>query len=281
MRKLNQFETLMLDDFEEDRFHLPEHSHTYYELIYIRKGSGIHELNGNMIPYQPGDLFALSPDDRHYFDIHQRTHFTYIKFTDSYFKTKKNLATDEMLVHAPEDFMREKRLKENALRLDEPCAGILKSTVDNIVAYNCRKDISTSPIVYYQILSIFGLIREAIGPEGEVTASGCDNEKLIRYIHQHIYDRSLVKVESVALKFHISPTYFGAYFRRNFGMSYREYLNRLRTKLIEKRISGGNIPLQQIAHEFGFSDNSHLTNYFKKQKEVSPSDFGKKLNRTN
>jgi quercetin dioxygenase-like cupin family protein len=65
MKKLNQFESLLLDEFEEDKFHLPVHGHTYYELIYIVKGSGIHHLNQNLLGYKAGDLFALSPDDEH------------------------------------------------------------------------------------------------------------------------------------------------------------------------------------------------------------------------
>lgn len=275
MRKLNQFESLKLDEFEEEIFHLPEHSHTYYELIYIRKGSGMHRLNGNLIPYEKGDLFAISPDDHHWFDIGESTRFVYIKFTDSYFSTKKNLATDEMLLNTPEAFMRDKRLKENALRLDEPCKSILENTVDNIVAYNCRQDISKSPIVFYQILSIFGLIREAIGKEAPMHRGLCDNKQLIAFIHENIYDPEAVQVRNISAEFNIAGSYFGAYFKRNFGMPYRDYINSLRTKLIEKRIAGGNVSLTQIADEFGFADNSHLTNFFKKQKAMKPSDFAR------
>lgn len=73
MKKLSQFETLVIDEFEEEKFHLPSHSHTYYELIYIVSGEGIHQLNNNLIAYTAGDLFAISPDDEHYFDIQKLT----------------------------------------------------------------------------------------------------------------------------------------------------------------------------------------------------------------
>lgn len=39
MQKLNQSDTLVVDEFEEDKFHLPTHSHTYYEIIYIVKAT--------------------------------------------------------------------------------------------------------------------------------------------------------------------------------------------------------------------------------------------------
>jgi len=277
MKKLNQFESLLLDEFEDEVYHLPVHSHTYYELIYIVKGHGIHQLNQNLLPYKAGDLFAISPDDHHYFDIHQSTRFIFIKFTDSYFSTKKNLFTDDLLINTPQQFMREKLLKENVLQLDEPCSTILKNTVNNITAYNCRKDIAASPIVFYQVLSIFGLIKEALGKmHKQQEGPQFSNNQVIAYIHQNIYAPNTVQIKAIASHFNIAPSYFSSWFKRNFTISYRDYINNLRTKLIEKRISGGNMPIKQIAHEFGFTDESHLSNYFKKRKNIQPSAFGKK-----
>lgn len=275
--KLNQFETLLLDEFEEEKFHLPVHSHTYYELIYIVKGHGIHHLNDNLLPYKAGDLFAISPDDSHYFDIHSSTRFVFIKFTDSYFSSKKNLYTDDMLINTPEQFMRERLLKENVLELGEDCHSILHNTVQNITTYRCRADISTSPIVFFQVLSIFGLLKEALlKMQNGLVGRSFDNSEVIGYIHQNIYSPQQIQIKAIAGHFNIAPTYFSAWFKRNFGISYREYVNNLRTKLIEQRIKGRNMPIKQIAHEFGFTDESHLSNFFKKRKNIKPSEFGKR-----
>lgn len=274
MRKLNQFETLVIDEFEEEKFHLPTHGHTYYEIIYIIKGNGIHHLNSNLIPYKPGDLFVISPEDEHYFDIKKSTRFVFIKFTDSYFNSKKNLSTDDCLLNAPEVIMKNKLLKESALLLDEPCKTILKNTIENITAYNCRKDVSTSPIVFYQILSIFGLLKEAMRNLNiSWKGSRLDNELLISYIHQNIYTPKLVQIKAISEHFNIAETYFSAYFKRSFSMTYREYINRLRTQLIEKRIANKQLTFKQIAYEFGFTDESHLSNYFKKRMKVNPSQY--------
>ncbi len=276
MKKLNQFESLLLDEFEEEKFHLPVHSHTYYELIYIVKGNGIHHLNQNLIPYQQGSLFAISPDDHHYFDIHNSTRFIFIKFTESYFSSKKNLFSDDLLINTPQQMMREKLLKEQILELDEPCSTVLKNTVSNITAYNCREDISASPIVFYQVLSIFGLIKEALGKMHKLqNGPQFSNNQVIAYIHQNIYTPNLIQSKAISQHFNIAPSYFSSWFKRNFKLSYRDYVNNLRTKLIEKRVSAGNIPIKQIAHEFGFADESHFSNYFKKKKQATPRDVQK------
>lgn len=272
MKKLNQFDTLVIDEFEEDKYHLPRHSHTYYEIIYIIKGSGIHQLNKNLLPYQAGDLFVLSTDDEHYFDIKKTTRFFFIKFTDTYFNSNKKLACDEFLLNTPENFMRDKSLKENVLKLDSICASILKNTIDNIRSYNSKANISTSPIVFHQILSIFGLIKESLQQQNiKITGSGIDNDQIISYIHQNIYKPKLVQIKNIAAHFNISESYFGTYFKRNFAISYREYCNKLRTQLIEKRIINKQLSMKQIAYEFGFTDESHLSNYFKKQRNLKPS----------
>lgn len=272
MKKLNQFDTLVIDEFEEDQYHLPRHSHTYYEIIYIIKGNGIHQLNKNLIPYQSGDLFLLSTDDEHYFDIKETTRFFFIKFTDTYFNSNKKLSCDEFLLNTPENFMREQSLKENVLKLNESCASILKNTIDNIRTYNNTGNISTSPIAFYQILSIFGLIKESLQQQNiKFSGSEIDNDQIISYIHQNIYNPKLVQIKTIATHFNISQNYFGSYFKRNFTISYREYYNKLRTQLIEKRIQNKQLSLKQIAYEFGFTDESHLSNYFKKQRNINPS----------
>ena len=103
MPKLNQFETLVIDEFEEEKFHLPEHSHTYYEIIYIKKGCGVHHLNKNLLSYKAGDLFVLSPDDEHYFDIKKSTKlfptiaFCYVKLNEI-IRSIHEIASNSLLV---------------------------------------------------------------------------------------------------------------------------------------------------------------------------------------
>lgn len=274
MQKLKQFDTLVVHEFEESVFHLPVHSHTYYEIVYIFKGGGIHHLNNNQLSYKGGDLFLLSPDDEHYFEIKKTTRFAFIKFTDSYFTNKTHLSPDAFLVTKPETMMRHKLLKEVKLVLDEPCKTILHNTIENIVAYNCRADVATSPLVYYQVLSVFGLIKEAIAKlDIRIDDGAPDKEALISFIHQHIYEPDRIQVKQIAAHFNIAANYFSAYFKRNFGISYREYVNSYRTKLIEKRITTGQQTLKQISAEFGFTDESHLSHFFRKRHQVSPVSF--------
>lgn len=272
--KKSQFEPLVIHTFETMTFPLPKHSHTYYELIYIFKGAGNHFVNKIVIPYKTGDLFLISPDDEHYFEIRKMTKFCFIKFNDSFFQSNKHLSPDLLVNTSPLEIMRNPLLKEMKLVFTEPCKSILRKTVENINDYDCMHDVAGSPIVFFQVLSLFGLIREASARLNVRIDHGAPaKEDLISYIHQHIYEPDKIRISIIAGHFNISANYFSYYFKRNFGMPYRDYLNDYKVRLIERRIKSGQMTLKQIAYEFGFTDESHLTNYFKKLRQVSPSSF--------
>ncbi|SEW26931.1 AraC-type DNA-binding protein [Chitinophaga sp. YR573] len=270
MDTLRQFETLIINDYEADISPFATHVHTYYELIYIYKGNGAHFLNDNNISYKSGDLFLISPEDKHHFEVKQTTRFVVIKFTDSYFK-------EGALDIFPETIMRLKFLKEVKLEFKNPHKSLLQNTIRNIVVYKESENLATSPYIYLQLLSVFGLIKEVILKYNDIGSPGlADKEALLSFIHQNIYDPKKYQVKNIAKHFNISATYFGDYFKRNFNVSYRYYINQYRTTLIEKRIEGGKVNMKQIAEEFGFNDESHLSNYFKKRHQLRPSVYRKK-----
>lgn len=274
MKKI-QFEQLVIHDFEEVKFHLPVHSHTYYELIYINKGSGTHLINNSRLTYKAGDLFIISQEDNHHFEIEEITRFTFIKFTDDYFSGHLMYYHGDAVTYlAPEKIMRNKLLKEVKLEMDEPCISILRNTIQNIVAYNCFTEIATSPLIFYQILSIFGLIKEAAAKLNiRMNQGQAEKEELISYIHQHIYEPSRIQINNIAPHFAISPNYFSDYFKKKFGLSFRKYTTEYRMKIIEKRLAVSAISIGQIADEFGFTDESHFNKFFKTHRGVGPKVF--------
>lgn len=276
MKILNQFDPLVIEDLKEVTFSCSHHSHTYYEMVYIHKGLGVHYLNDDAIHYDAGDLFLISPGELHSFEIEEETHFTYIKFTESYFESKKHLAPDEFKIGTPEFLMEMKWLKEVKIVINEPCNEILKSTVTNLVRYSQHKEISSSPIAYYQLLSIFGMIKEILKDRNiSVHREEVNFEKLISFIHENIYDRENLLVKAISERFNISASYFSNYFKRHFGLSYQEYLDKYRVALIEKRLGVGGLKLKQIADELGFTDVSHLSKTFKKIKGQTPKNYVK------
>ena len=55
----------------------------------------------------------------------------------------------------------------------------------------------------------------------------------------------------------------------------QQYISNYKTKLIEHRLQFSDKRINEIAYEFGFTDESHFNKFFKKQRGNSPSEFRK------
>ncbi|TZF93545.1 helix-turn-helix transcriptional regulator [Chryseobacterium panacisoli] len=99
--------------------------------------------------------------------------------------------------------------------------------------------------------------------------------KIITYIQQHIKDREKTGIQVIAEHFGISGNYFGEYFKQQTGVSYQDYLQDYRLKLVETYLKYSSIRLSEIAYELQFSDESHLSKLFKKYKGVTPGEYRK------
>jgi AraC-like DNA-binding protein len=44
---------------------IDEHSHDFYEMVYVRGGHGDHWINGRVFPIHAGDLYVINPGERH------------------------------------------------------------------------------------------------------------------------------------------------------------------------------------------------------------------------
>lgn len=266
-----QFESLVIHHFSEEEFHLPLHRHTYYELIYIVNGDGLHICNGQEVRYRSGDFFLIAPVDEHYFKIGKRTEFVFIKFTEHFFTTYRSLSPEDYRFSKPEEIMQNPLLKVNPLKMSKLHCKILKNIMQNVMLYDKAEKTEHSPLMYYQILSIFGLIKECCMDAFSESAEKGKGQ-FFNYIHNHIKFPDKLKIKVIAPLFGISEKYFSNFFLNTFGTSYTEYIKNYKLQLIEKQLQSGK-RISEVAYHFGFKDTSHFTHFFKKNKGVSPKGF--------
>ncbi len=259
-----QFEKLLIHDFTESTYHLPPHKHTYYELAYIHKGCGVNYTNSIAMNYSAGDIFLMPPDDLHFMEFKKTTHITMIKFTDSYFAGFQRISDRKRVMERPEDMMMNASFKERKIQLNEREKRILKNIMDNILLSSEVNDVENSAYVYYQIIAIFGLIRDHSGDYADSVTEADRITQVTHYIHNHIYSPKKLRIQEIAEHFHLAEKYFGTFFKRNAGISYKEYISRYKLGLIENRLRQGIMNKSEIAAEFGFTDTSHLLHFLKK-----------------
>ncbi len=98
-------------------------------------------------------------------------------------------------------------------------------------------------------------------------------ESMRRYIEEHYRDE--VKLGDIALAAHMSPSYMGARFKKETGMSFTEYLLQFRMGKARILLADGELSCKEVARMVGYQDYVQFSKMFRKYEGVSPSDVQK------
>ncbi|MGN7471171.1 helix-turn-helix domain-containing protein [Brevibacillus sp. SAFN-007a] len=102
-------------------------------------------------------------------------------------------------------------------------------------------------------------------------------EQTIRYIQQHY--REPITREQLAARIGVSPEHFSRVFRKETGMSFVEYLGRVRIRKGQELLQFSAKDLHVIAQETGFANDYYFSRKFKQIVGVPPTVYRKQPKR--
>ena len=94
----------------------------------------------------------------------------------------------------------------------------------------------------------------------------------VDYLLKHYNDCDL-SIKAIAEQSFMSEVYFRKLFKEDYGISPQKYIIHLRIQCAKELISTGYYSLKEIALMSGYTDYKYFSTEFKKQVEVSPSDY--------
>lgn len=96
-------------------------------------------------------------------------------------------------------------------------------------------------------------------------------KKATEYIAMHFSEE--ITLSDVAKEIHLNASYLSTLFRQVTGVTFKEYLNRIRIEEAQRLLLNTDYPIMQIAVSCGFSDQSYFTKVFKKHTGLTPKQF--------
>jgi len=121
-------------------------------------------------------------------------------------------------------------------------------------------------VCYYRIVKLLSEIsteKEQVLPTYIETA--------LRYIKENYKEK--ITVEDIANETHLSPSYLFSVFKKHIGVSPISYLNNYRLSAAADLLLGTDRSITQIAQETGINDSVYFNKLFKKQYQMSPSEY--------
>ncbi|WP_129714919.1 AraC family transcriptional regulator [Pedobacter sp. SYP-B3415] len=255
----------------------PTQYSTFFELIFVLSGRGLQCINQSKFAYMPGHMFLITPDDCHSFEIETQTTLFSIRFNNIYIRNGA-LATES--ISRLEYILQHANHQPGCILKNQTDKLLVSPIIDAIVREQETKDLHNQDVVRQLVNTLIVLVARNIAKFLPIDTGRVQEEKtldILHYIQSNIYEPQKLKTEHLSKVFNISNAYLGRYFKKHANETMQQYITDYRIRLIEHRLKYSDRRINEIAGEFGFSDESHLNKFFKKQRGSSPKAFRKKL----
>lgn len=280
MIKFKQYIPFVVLEFEGDIWDYPSHSHDHFEVILIRNGSGKHIVNGIPFKYSGNDIFLIAPDDSHSFEVHEKTSFCYLKFTEFLFRKDGNIQEKAKWMQRIESILFNPNLVPGDVKYNDRDKERVFQITDMILDEHHNPHNYSIEIIIDAVSMILSIIARNICNlycEKQIETEydkGKVNE-ILTYVRQYIYDPEKMKISTIANHFNMSNNYISIFFKKHSGESLQQYILNYRMILAENRIRLSDFTISEIALQLGFADGSHLLKHFKKKFGVNPGEYRK------
>ncbi|MBL7723872.1 MAG: helix-turn-helix domain-containing protein [Chitinophagaceae bacterium] len=259
-----------------ESFNRPARRNNYFELIYIIDGAGIQTVNKNRFNYRKGNLFLLTPQDVYSFYISTRTSFFFIRFNELYVKDKINKDNDA--ITQVEYILQNASHKPGCILKNKADKPLIASLVSSILNEQTNQQLYYTRVSEQIVNTIITIVARNLAlklPKNIKETTGEPVIEILNYIQQNIFDPKNLRVEKLSEHFNISVNYLGRYFKKQTGDTLQNYILNFKMRLVETRLLHSDMRINEIAHEFNFTDESHLNRLFKKYKGINPTEFRK------
>ena len=248
-----------------------EHWHRELEIVYTFVGHAEHYIDGKVYRADSGSLFVTNSES-----IHKIV---------SDINIDENVDTVAIVLIINPEFVEQliPNIKEMYFRTDVHSED---EKIDKIMREFLEYSDHRKPMEPYEEMKLQGLMyelmylicKDALASRKE--AFPINNEKnmerlrgIMLYVNAHYTEP--IQQQRVAEKFYFTREYFSRFFRKNTGMTFKEYLMKVRVRAAKKEILETEKSMLEIAMDTGFTDSRSLIHAFKEVYNITPYQFKK------
>jgi len=249
------------------------HKHSFYEILWIRKGRSRHFVDNRELDLARDTVYFMSPGQTHHFEQYEAVKGDSIMFSEEFF----------ILNFTNQEAIRKLAFLHNSYRnpgiiLDEQSKRTLEPVLKLVYEEFARADFSKTVIssllyVFFEVLQ-----RRYFDQQTNPNAIGAHIivfDKFKALVEKHFRDQH--QLPFYASNLCVTPHYLNEAVKKTAGKTASEFV-RDRIILEAKRmLVQTHIPVGQIADELGFQDFSYFSRHFKKNNQLSPEQYRKRM----
>ncbi|MEI6947147.1 AraC family transcriptional regulator [Paraflavisolibacter sp. H34] len=262
-------QTVQPFDISEEELHewtRRPHRHNFFELVFIRDGTGSQCINGSFLPYEKDSIFLLPPYDCHSFRIQAPTQFVFIRFNALFFQEDKWQLMDYSQWFRNLHYILSSYNRKPGDVIHSPADKALMVSLITSMLHEKQQPGGSESIIRTNMVAMLNVLVRNFENSFRESHQARDQQvrDLLQYIQYHLFDNDKLKVEAIARAFNLAPTYVGEYFKKKVGENLKEYILKARVNVAQSRMQYSGQSVKEIAYDLGFTDASHLMKVIKK-----------------
>ena len=254
---------------------VPRHKHSFFEFVYVTSGSADHVLENKRAKVSEGDFFLINLNSSHeYSSLEDSPDFSVInilflpEFLDPSLKGASCFQEilDNYLMRYGYDPLGE--LPTQKIFHDD--TGMVRMLAESAYREYGEKRTGFTDIIRNHLHSlIIHLVREETAhfSDGrDVTVS-----RIKHYIAEHYMDS--LRLSDICERMGFSLSYISALFRERVGMTFREYLLKIRLEKAGQLLMSSDMTVQRISTLVGYADPAFFYKAFRRMYGGTPEEF--------
>lgn len=254
------------------------HSHTFFEMFYVYSGSCTQEISGNNINFNEGDLCIIAPGTIHSMSVFNDNIIINIlirksTFNETFFELLKGnnilsmFFTEILYAKTHKNYMIFHTGHDNKL------ITVLLDMFNEFISNNKY----SRSIINHTLVIFFAYLLQNHEKHVEVPLQTVEDSSLLPQILFYIEDNySDITLEMLCEKFHFSNSYLSRMIKNSTGLNFTGIIKNIRLKKACVMLDSTNISIKDISENVGYSSQEHFIRTFKKNFNMSPTEYRKK-----
>ena len=250
------------------------HWHSYFEITYVQEGQGNCFVNGREYMMEPGDIIIFNNVEAHGWKLMgEDMKLLVMIFSPEFVAEKLSVFDSEYL----KPFVERGSNFKNRIGSEEPVSHEIRKGIREIYTEWKQQKEGYPLMIKANILRILTMLIRTYQDESKSEEMLKEKknamkrlEQVISYIDTHYSEK--ITLDEVAAAAYMSSNYFSSYFRKVTGISFSEYVTRIRISHARELLRDTDKSVTEIAMECGFHNISNFYRLYKKHVGKPPRD---------
>jgi AraC-like DNA-binding protein len=249
------------------------HSHNFFELAYVERGTATHQLEGRRSVLKAGDYFVVDYGSAHsYADCHDFELINCLFAPEALDETLRDCRSfDRLMRECLFHYQKIAVGQTTANRVFSDADGQILQLLRGMLAEYTTRETGYAEIFRCRLIEILILTMRHLVRQPGIEGVGPAVEKLLEYLAQHYAQPNLLS--SFCRDCHYNIAYISRKFRQETGTGYRQYLQRLRIEKSCRLLMSGDTKISEIAGQVGYTDVKTFHAVFRRLLGMTPRAY--------